>query len=56
MEWLLGDEDVWSPVLQYQLKSAIIFYRWITLKHLQGFRKAVFIGVPMKWLLEDEDV
>jgi hypothetical protein len=26
MEWLLGDEDVWSPVLEYQLKSVIIFY------------------------------
>ena len=25
MEWLLGDEDVWSPVLEYQLKSAITF-------------------------------
>ena len=20
MEWLLGDEDVWSPVLEYRLK------------------------------------
>jgi hypothetical protein len=25
MEWLLSDEDVWSPVLEYQLKSAITF-------------------------------
>jgi hypothetical protein len=25
MEWLLGDEDVWSPVLEYRLKSAITF-------------------------------
>jgi hypothetical protein len=25
MEWLLGDEDVWSPVLEYQLKSTITF-------------------------------
>jgi hypothetical protein len=25
MEWLLGDEDVWSPVLEYQLQRAIIF-------------------------------
>jgi hypothetical protein len=26
MEWLLDDEDVWSPVLEYRLKRAIIFY------------------------------
>jgi len=25
MEWLLGDKDVWSPVLEYRLKSAITF-------------------------------
>jgi hypothetical protein len=25
MEWLLGDEDVWSPVLEYRLKWAIPF-------------------------------
>jgi hypothetical protein len=25
MEWLLGDEDVWSPVLKYRLKRAITF-------------------------------
>jgi hypothetical protein len=25
MEWLLGDEDVWSPVLEYRLKMAITF-------------------------------
>jgi hypothetical protein len=25
MEWLLGDEDVWSPVLEYRLKRAITF-------------------------------
>jgi hypothetical protein len=25
MEWLLGDEEVWSPVLEYQLKSTITF-------------------------------
>ena len=24
-EWLLGDEDVWSPVLEYRLKRAITF-------------------------------
>jgi hypothetical protein len=25
MEWLLGDEDVWSVELEYQLKRAITF-------------------------------
>jgi hypothetical protein len=25
MEWLVGDEDVWSPILEYGLKSAITF-------------------------------
>jgi len=25
MEWLLGDEDVWLPVLEYRLKWAIPF-------------------------------
>jgi hypothetical protein len=25
MEWLLGDEDVWSVKLEYRLKSAITF-------------------------------
>jgi hypothetical protein len=25
MEWLLGDEDVWSLVLEYRLKRAISF-------------------------------
>jgi len=25
MEWLLGDEDVWSPVLEFRLKRAITF-------------------------------
>ena len=25
MEWLLGDEDVWSPVLEYRLNRALTF-------------------------------
>jgi hypothetical protein len=25
MECLLGDEDVWSPILEYRLKSLITF-------------------------------
>jgi len=25
MEWLLGDEDVWSVKLEYRLKKAITF-------------------------------
>ena len=65
MEWLLGDEDVWSPVLEYRLKRAITFDltvysfrsdRWIMLKSLQGFPEAVFIGVAMEWLLGNENV
>jgi len=37
MEWLLGDEDVWLPVLEYWLKWAIPFYSdcWIALKIFQ---------------------
>jgi hypothetical protein len=34
------DHDVWSD-------------RWITLKCLQGFPKAVFLVVAMEWLLDD---
>ena len=26
VEWLLGDEDVWSVELEYRLKRAITFY------------------------------
>jgi len=26
MEWLLGDEDVWSVELEYWVKRAITFY------------------------------
>jgi len=29
---------------------------WIALKFLLGFPEAVFIGVPMEWLLGDKDV
>jgi hypothetical protein len=105
MEWLLGDEDVWSDDLQYRLKKAITFdstvarsqiftgvsggcfpyvrygmasqlwgclfgrtwvsaqkghnfwsHRWIALKFLLGFPQAIFIGVPMEWLLGVEDM
>jgi hypothetical protein len=30
--------------------------RFITLKFLQGFLEAIFLGVDMEWLLGDEDV
>jgi len=49
MEWLLGDEDVWSVELEYRVRRAItfdpsvgsrlIFYRILDL---------VFIGVAME--------
>ena len=41
MEWLLGDEDVWSPVLEYQLKGGQVLIR--TLNRAQNFRDAVFL-------------
>jgi hypothetical protein len=41
MEWLLGDEDVWSPVLEYRLKRGQVLIR--TLNRAQNFRDAVFL-------------
>ena len=32
MEWLLSDEDVWSSVLEYRLKRAIIFVLTVGLR------------------------
>ena len=54
MEWLLGDEDVWSPVLEYRLKRAITFHP--TVGSRLKFPQAVFLGVAMEWLLGEEDV
>jgi hypothetical protein len=38
MEWLLGDEDVWSDDLQYRLKRAITFDSTVA-------RSQIFTGV-----------
>jgi hypothetical protein len=54
MEWLLGDEDVWSPVLEYWLKSAITFDP--TVDRGKKISEVVFLGVAMEWLLDDKDV
>jgi hypothetical protein len=54
MEWLLVDEDVWSPILEYRLKRAITFDP--TVKCAQKFLEVVFLGVAKEWLLGDEDV
>ena len=54
MEWLLGDEDVWSPILEYRFKRTITFDP--TVGSCSNFPEAVFLGVAMEWLLGDEDV
>jgi hypothetical protein len=54
MEWLLGDEDVWSPGLQYRLKRAITFDPNVGSR--SKFSKSCFPWVAMEWLLCDEDV
>jgi hypothetical protein len=40
MEWLLGDEDVWSPVLEYRLKRDITFVPTVGLR--SKFSKGCF--------------
>jgi hypothetical protein len=54
MEWLLGDEDVWSPVLEYRLNRAITLI-W-PLDRAQKFQEAAFSSGSYGWLLDDEDV
>jgi len=46
MEWLLGDEDVWSPVLEYRLKMAITFDPIVgsRSKFYKGFQRQFFLG------------
>jgi hypothetical protein len=58
MESLLGDEEVWSANVEYQLKRGhnVWFDCWIVLKFLQGFPEAVFFGVAMESLLDYEEV
>jgi len=40
MEWLLGDEDVWSPILEYRFKRAITFDP--TVGSLSNFSRSCF--------------
>ena len=54
MEWLLDDEDVWSPVLEYRLKCAITFDP--TVGSRSKFSRVCFPWVAMHLLLGDEDV
>jgi hypothetical protein len=54
MEWLHGDEDVWSVELEYRLKRAIPFDQ--TVDRAQIFTEAVFLRVTMECLLGDENV
>ena len=54
MEWLLGDEYVWSVKLDYRLKRAIAFDP--TVGSRSKFSRGCFLGVAMEWLLDDEDV
>jgi len=54
MEWLLGDEDVWSIELEYWLKRAITFDP--TVGSHSKVSRGCFLGVAMEWPLADEDV
>ena len=54
MEWLLGDEDIWSPVLEYRLKRAITFDP--TVGSRSNFSTTVLLVVAMEWLLGDDGV
>ena len=54
LECLLGDEDVWSPVLEYRLKSAITFDA--TVGSPSNFYRGCVPWSSMKCLLGDEDV
>jgi hypothetical protein len=46
MEWLVGDEDVWSPILEYGLKSAITFDPTVGshLNFYRGFQRQFLLG------------
>jgi hypothetical protein len=46
MEWLLNDEDVWSVVQEYQLKSAITFGLTVgsRLNFYRGFQSLFSLG------------
>jgi hypothetical protein len=54
MEWLLGDEDVWSVELDHLVKKAIPFDP--TVDRALTFAQAVFLRVAKEWQFGDEDV
>ena len=54
MEWLLGDEDVWSPILDYRLKRAITFDP--TVRSRLKFSRGCFPYDSYGMLLGDDDV
>jgi hypothetical protein len=58
MESLLGDEEVWSAILEYRLKRAITFDPTVGShsKNLQEFREAVFLSITMQSLIGDEEL
>ena len=54
MEWLLGDEDVWSGELEYRLKRAITFDSTVgSRSNFTGVSRIFFLSLPMEWLLGD---
>jgi hypothetical protein len=54
MEWLLGDEDVWSHVLEYHLKRAITFDP--TVGSRSKFFRGCFPWGTYRMVLGDEDI
>ena len=58
MELLHGDEEVWSGHTRITAQNDHNYWtdRWIALKFLQGFPKAVFLGVAKESLLGDNVV
>jgi hypothetical protein len=54
MEWLLGDEDVWSPVLEYWPERTITFDP--TVGSRSKFSRGFFLSVAIELLLGDKDV
>jgi hypothetical protein len=46
MEWLLGEEDVWSVELEYRLKRSITFDPTVgSLSNFyRGFQRLFFLG------------
>jgi len=46
MEWLLGDEDLWSVKLEFRLKMAITFYPSVGSSSIvyRGFQRMFSLG------------